>query len=165
MKRIAGLVLAAGIFLAACTPGKVIIQPSTSIKAYGGLDVEITSQSFLATMQGKKNYDNYVALCAEAEKQLGGHVKNWAATKWQGTAGRRHLTVKLELQEYNTGSGAAKFFLGSVANGHIVYLVTLMDGSKTIGQFLHEGQVDLMGNSAAFWNMAKQIEARIAATE
>ena len=160
---LAGLAL----FVSACTPGKVIIKPTEPIKAYNKLNVVVSSQTFLATIKGNKHYDNYVALTSEAERQIGGHIRNWAATEWKGSSNPRSrpLTVTLDLQDYNTGSGALKFFVGSAANGKLVYLVTLTDGSRTVGQFLFNGEVDITGNNAAFWNMSKQIEKRIAATE
>jgi hypothetical protein len=165
MKRqllaIAGLAL----FLGACTPGKVIIMPSEPIKKFSRLDVQVDSQTFLATIKGNKHYDNYVALTGEAEKQLGNQLRSWASTQWHGTASGKPLLVKLDLQEYNTGSTALKLFVGSAADGKMSYLVSLMDGTRTVGQFLFDEKVSLSGNSAAFYHMAKKIEDRIDATE
>ena len=165
MKRQLLAMAGLALFLAACTPGKVVIMPNEPIKKFGRLDVVVSSATYLETIKGNKNYDRYVALTSEAEKQIGGHIRNWAQREWKGSPSGKPLTVKLELQEYNTGSGALKLFLGSAANGKIAYLVTLLDGTRTVGQFLHEGQVSLAGNSSAFWDMSKQIEKRIADTE
>lgn len=165
MKRQLLAVAGLALFLAACTPGKVIIMPNEPIKKFGRLDVTVSSATYLETIKGSKNYDRYVALTGEAEKQIGNHIRNWAQREWKGNPSGKPLTVKLELQEYNTGSAALKIFVGGAANGKISYLVTLLDGTRTVGQFLHEGEVSLSGNSSAFWGMSKQIESRIAATE
>jgi hypothetical protein len=165
MKRSFMAMAGLALFLAGCTPGRVVIMPNEPIKKFSRLDVQVSSETYLATIKGNKNYDRYVALTSEAEKQIGGHIRNWAQREWKGNPGGRPLLVKLDLQEYNTGSGALKLFLGSAANGKIVYMVSLLDGTRMVGQFLHEGEVSLAGNSNAFWGMSKQIESRIAATE
>lgn len=167
MKRLAslflGLLVALGV--TACTPGKVMIKPDQPIKRYGSLNIVVTSQNFLNTIKGSEKYDNYVALAAESDKLIQGHMANWAAKNWVGTKGNRALTVRVDLKEYNTGSAAAKIFLGGMANGKVVYQMDLVDGSKVIGSYLFPGEVSLMGSNAAFWGMAKQMESRIAATE
>jgi len=165
MKKTLALLAGIALLATACTPGKVIMAPSAPIKSYSRLVVVHDASNYLKEIAGKPNADKYQTLVAEADKQLGGHVRKWAAERWHGTPSGRPLTVKLELLHYNTGSLAAKIFLGSVANGGIGYAVSLLDGSRTVAQYQFEGQVDITGNSAAFWNMAKQIEARIEATE
>jgi hypothetical protein len=127
-KRIGLLVPALALMLFGCAKPYVLLQEGKPLSGYSKIDVEVVADRFLQTKKADAHYDGYAKSCDDMKNVVGGMVRSWLAQNFHGHAGGPAAKLTIDVTDFFTGSGAARLFLGSMANGHLETTCTITGG-------------------------------------
>jgi hypothetical protein len=111
--------LLATLFLASCANPYVRVTDGTPLSQYSKIYVKLDATEFLATKLGDAHYDGYAASVVDMRNLVTKQINNWLAANFVGKPGAPAALLVLKIDDFYTGSGAARFFLGSMADGHL----------------------------------------------
>ncbi|HXC64636.1 MAG TPA: hypothetical protein VNZ67_09770 [bacterium] len=160
MKKMLALATAASfLLLAGCVKQYQVESAGTPLSTYSTIKVTVDAARFLQTKEGDKHYDGYVKSCDDMRGVITGRINNWVASNFHGTTGGPVANLKITVDDFYTGSGAARFFLGDAANGHLNVSCTITGGH----QFLSHAEIAGVGTDKleAYWHVASACNSYI----
>jgi len=109
MKRILWLLAVAVFFVQGCSPGYVVLdRPHGSLGRFSKVVVgEFNTQAFLNSLKGTKRYEPYLPVTKQSNDTVRGEVAD-LLQGWKGKAGGPVLSMSAVLDDFATGSGAAR---------------------------------------------------------
>ena len=129
MKKTIALAATAGfLLLAGCVKPYMLLSAGKPLSSYSAIKVSVDATRFLQTKQGDAHYDGYVKSCDDMKNVITNRINTWTAAEFHGTPGGPVANLKIEVDDFYTGSGAARFFLGDAANGHLDVSATISGG-------------------------------------
>ena len=152
MKKMLALAAAGFLMLTGCVKQYQVVSAGAPLSTYSTIKVTVDAARFLQTKQGDKHYDGYVKSCDDMRGVISGRINNWVASNFQGKAGGPVAELKITVDDFYTGSGAARFFLGDAANGHLNVSCTITGGHE----FRSNAQIAGVGTDKleAYWHVA-----------
>ena len=119
MKKMLAVLVLTGLFAAGCVKPYMLLSSGTPLSNYSAIHVVVDATRFLKNKEGDPHYDGYAKSCQDMRNVITKRIDNWLAANFQGKAGAPAATLTVTVDDFHTGSGAARFFLGDAANGHL----------------------------------------------
>ena len=171
MKRTLWLLAVALLFVQGCYPGYVVVdRPQGGLGRFGKIMIgDFNTVAFMNSLKGTKRYEPYLPVTKESNETIRGRVSE-SLKGWQGKVGGPTLVMTAVLDDFATGSGAARVMshfgmFGSVGggaarqmgNGTIQYTVSLKSGATLVASY--QVKVEITGGSeGAFKVVAADIK-------
>jgi hypothetical protein len=128
MKKMLALLVLGGLMVGGCVKPYIQETEGTPLSNYSSIKVSVDSKAFLKTKEGDAHYDGYAKSCEDMNNVITSSVNSWLAANFHGKEGAPAANLVITVEDFYTGSGAARFFLGAAANGHLNVTATITGG-------------------------------------
>jgi hypothetical protein len=128
MKKMLALLMLTGLLIGGCGKPYILVTEGTPLSSYSSIKVYVDARAFLKGKEGDAHYDGYVKSCEDMKNVISGNVNTWMAANFHGKAGAPAANLVITVEDFYTGSGAARFFLGAMANGHLNVTAAITGG-------------------------------------